>query len=172
MTGDVGQACWRWWRKLTDVNSGRMRADLARLRRAEGSVAALGVAAVHDLHHGLRGAGHDLRREPDRLALIALALAQVRTSTRLPAARAMGQGDPPALSEIRFTTLIRAHEPEALITPLRRALRGFGQGADVARLATDLRWWSEATRARWCFEYYGAGAAAPEPDTTPEETEA
>jgi len=74
----------------------------------------------------------------------------------------MGRGKPKALNEIRFTSLIQARKAHDLIAPLRRALRATGQGADVARLASDLYWWTDRTRANWCFDYYGAPDEAPE----------
>jgi CRISPR system Cascade subunit CasB len=94
----------------------------------------------------------------------------------------MGQGDPKPLSPLRFDRLIRSTDPEALTTQMRRALAVVGHRANVAQLAQDLRWWNDATRARWCFDYYGASFAAPDADTSgadradkadrPEETEA
>lgn len=164
MSDELGQACWNWWHQLTAVNSGQNRADLARLRRADGAVTALMIAAVHDLNDRLKATGHDLRQQPDRLALIALSLAQIKIDARQTVARRMGQGKPPALSGIRFNALIRAREPQVLITPLRRALRVMAHKGNVARLSTDLYWWNDTTRARWCFDYYGAEA----PDTSEE----
>lgn len=161
MSDDIGKICLSWWAKLTSVNNSAMRADLARLRRADGVLSGLAVSAMHDLNSSLYAAGHGLKNQPERLALIALLLAQVKTSTQDSAARRMG-GNPPALSGIRFTALIRTTDPAVLIVPMRRALRVIGQGANVARLATDLYWWNDATRARWCFDYYGASAVAPE----------
>ena len=164
MSDELGQTCRNWWHQLTSVSTGQNRADLARLRRADGVVAVLMIAAVHDLNDRLKATRHDLRQQPDRLALIALSLAQIKTETRQTVARRMGQGGPPALSGIRFNALIRAREPQTLITPLRRALRVTGHVGNVALLSTDLYWWSDTTRARWCFDYYGAEA----PDTLEE----
>jgi CRISPR system Cascade subunit CasB len=70
---------------------------------------------------------------------------------------------------MRFQTLIRTEKPADLIRPLRRALIQIDQSANVAALARDLFYWGEATRNRWCFDYYGAAVTAPEPV---EETEA
>ena len=163
MSDDIGSVCAKWWARLTAVNSGQMRADLARLRRTASPAEALGIAAVHELNHRLAAIGHDLKRRPETLVLIALALAEVKTSTP---SHAAGRMRHKRLSDIRFSTLIRATDPAALITPLRRALRVVGQEASVPALARDLYWWSDATRARWCFDYYGAQDAAPNPEET------
>lgn len=172
MSDDIGKICFGWWTGLTAVNKGHMRADLARLKRVGTVAEALAVSASHDLNKRLHVAGYGLQSRPDRLALIALTLAQVKDNAAQPAARKMGQGDPKALSGIRFNALIRATDPADLVAPLRRALRSVGQGANVARLATDLYWWNDAIRARWCFDYYGAHDAAPQTVTPSEETEA
>jgi len=171
-SGDFGTICMAWWRGLTDPSIGRSRADLARLRRAGGAVDALAIRAVHDLNRKLAAAGHDMRSAPDKLALIAQVLAQVKEHTGQRLAQRMGQGDPKPLSEIRFDRLIRTRDPAELATQLRRALAVVGQGANVARLAQDLRWWTDATRASWCFDYYGASQAAPDAEQKSEESEA
>lgn len=171
-SGDFGTICLGWWRLITDRNIGRSRADLARLKRSGGVVDALAIKAVHDLNRKLAAAGHDMRHSPDRLALIALTLAQVKEHTGARLAQRMGHGEPKPLSEIRFDRLIRTHDPTELATQLRRALAVVGQEANVARLAQDLRWWCDATRASWCFDYYGASHAAPETEQMSEESEA
>ena len=64
--------------------------------------------------------------------------------------------------------LIRAEEPE-LTAALRRAI-GMADGqCNVAALGQDLLDWSERTRMRWCFHYYGA--PAPQADAAPKTTE-
>ncbi len=177
-SGDFGTICLGWWRGLTDPSIGRSRADLARLKRAGGAVDVLAIRAVHELNRALAAAGHDMRSAPDRLALIAQVLAQVKEHTGQRLAQRMGQGDPKPLSEIRFDRLIRTRDltkPEELAelaTQLRRALAVVGPAANVARLAQDLRWWTDATRASWCFDYYGASQAAPTTEDMSEESEA
>lgn len=172
MSEDFGTICFGWWRVLTDKNIGRSRSELARLKRAEGEVDTLAIRAVHDLNRQLSAAGHDLRRWPERLVLVASTLAQVKEHTGERLAQRMGAGDPKALSEIRFDRLIRTHNPADLATQLRRGLAVVEQRANVARLARDLRFWGDATRAAWCFDYYGASQAAPESVRTSEEIEA
>ncbi len=149
----IGTVCYRWWTRLTNKSIGHLRADHARLRRADGMSAALVVEAVHVLHSDLCQVGCDLRNKPDVLALVALSLAQVKESGTKTTAKMMG-GNPPSISEIRFNTIIRTTEPADLIPLIRRALKVIGPFIDVNRLSTDLIWWNEATRARWCFDYY------------------
>ena len=172
MSEDFGGICLGWWRWLTDKNIGRSRSDLARLKRAGGEVDTLAIRAVHDLNLQLAAAGYGLRQQPGRLVLITGTLAQVKEHTGVRLAQHMGAGDPKALSEIRFDRLIRTHNPAELATQLRRALAVVEHRANVARLARDLLYWGDATRAAWCFDYYGASHAAPESVRTSEETEA
>ena len=169
---EFGTVCLCWWRHLSDRDVGESRADLAQLKRASSVMDALTIPAVHRLNRSLAAVGHDLRTRPDRLALIAMTLAQVGNHSGPSLARRMGQGDPKPLSTLRFDRLIRTRDVPGLATQLRRALAVTGQGANVARLAQDLRYWTDATRASWCFDYYGASQAAPEGTDLSQETEA
>ncbi len=164
-------ACLAWWGQVTNREIGRSRADLARLKRAASPLDALSLSTVHDLNRRLAAVGADLRLQPERLALIARVLAHVDIHDRATLAEGMGQGDPKPFSALRFDRLIRTTDSEALTTQLRRALAVVGHRANVAQLARDLRWWDDATRARWCFDYHGAHFAAPDKEPT-EETEA
>jgi CRISPR system Cascade subunit CasB len=158
----AGAVCARWWRvALADTGPGRMAR--AKLRRCETAAEAMAVAATHDLHMALREAGHDLTRRPDTLALVAVALANLRETDPADAATRFGAaaGDRRRLSEARFRELVRATEPGALIRPLRRALAIIDHRANAARLASDLFHWGESVRTDWCFRYYGAASAAP-----------
>ena len=128
---------------------------------------ALGISATHELNRRLVGAGHDLRQRrdgPDRLALIAVALAQVAQDRRETAAQRLGAGEPKTLSGLRFNALIRAKEPRRLMRPLVRALQVAEGAANVRRLAADLYWWNDKTRTDWCFDYHGASDARPIPE--------
>ncbi|MCY4050196.1 MAG: type I-E CRISPR-associated protein Cse2/CasB [Gammaproteobacteria bacterium] len=156
----IGKVCYNWWTRLIDKNSGYMRADHAQLRRADSTSTALVVETVHILHKDLCQVGCDLRNKPDLLALIALSLAQVPESGPETVAKMMG-GNPPSISGIRFNTIIRTTDPADLTPLIRRALRAIGSSVNVNQLSTDLIWWNEATRARWCFDYYGASSAIP-----------
>ena len=169
---DVGAICLGWWAYLTNREIGRSRADLARLKRAPNMAEALAIKAVHELNAKLAAGGYDLRHRPERLALIAMTLAQVKETTDARLAHRMGKEETKPLSEIRFDVLIRTKGSADLVAPLRRALAATGQTANVAALARDLFYWNDSTRAAWCFDYYGASDAAPEADKNPEETEA
>lgn len=160
----VGELGMRWWRNAIDADTGRARRTRAALRRADTPLAVLGVSAVHELHGALSEAGHGMHHRPDwpdRLAVIAVALAHVKDGRGAAAARRFGAGDPPPLSAIRFNALIRAEAPRDVMRPLVRALKVIDGGTDVRRLVKDLYWWNDRIRTEWCFEYYGATDAKP-----------
>ncbi len=160
MSEDVNGICTSWWKCEIVDEKGLARKTRAELRRADTPLKALEVQAVHRLNAALTAAGFGLRHDPARLALIAVALAQIKDHGPM-AAQAFGAGDPPALASIRFNTLIRATTPEALWRPLTRALAVIGGKAAPGALASDLFYWNEHTRTRWCFDYYGDTTAAP-----------
>jgi hypothetical protein len=76
-TPELSAICTGWWAELTNKDIGRSRAEWAQLRRAASLMDALMIPAVHRLHKRLAEADHDLQRQPDRLALVAMSLAQV-----------------------------------------------------------------------------------------------
>lgn len=160
-----GQIACNWWRENITCESGACRAARAKLRRAATPAEALAIPEPHRLYAAL-----NKKVAPDTLALIATSLAWIEKheSSKNSIAEAFGRktGDVRALSELRFQRLIRTETPAGLIPPLRRALTVVKKTADVARLAADLFYWDERTRTKWCFDYYGAPAAAP---ATPEE---
>ena len=160
----VGEIGMRWWRSAINADTGRTRRTRAELRRADTPLAVLGVSAVHDLNRALKDAGYGLHHRadgPDRLALIAVALAHVNEGRGAAAARRFGAGVPPPLSSIRFNSLIRTEAPRELIRPLVRALKIIGGSTDARKLTRDLYWWNERVRTNWCFDYYGATDAKP-----------
>ena len=167
MSGDslsVGEICYRWWRTAIAADTGRARKTRAELRRADTPLAILGVSAVHDLYRSLAEAGYDLRRQeegPDRLALLAVTLANLNEGKGAVAARRFGVGKSPPLSAIRFETIIRTEAPRDLIRPIVRALAIIDGRADLRALAQDLFCWDEETRASWCFDYHSASGARP-----------
>ena len=172
-TPSIAEVCKGWWDVCIAAETARARRSRAELQRAAGVTDALGVSATHELNRRLVRAGHDLRLQrdgPDRLALMAVALAQVEQDGRETAAQLFGAinskaGEPKKpLSGLRFNALIRAREPRQLMRPLVRALRIIKGGANVRRLAADLYWWNEKTRADWCFDYHGAADAKPTPE--------
>ena len=120
---------------------------------------------MHDLNAQLRAKG--FRPDADRLSLISIALAHISEAGELGLAAEFGRraakDRPRALSEQRFQALIRTTRHAELIAPLRRAM-AIVRGAHIAiaPMATDLFRWNENTRAKWCFQYFGAADAAPE----------
>ena len=159
---DIGTAALGWWKgTLSDSGPGRMAR--AKLRRCDSPAEALQVEATHRLHRAL---GDRLTQRADYLALIAVALANVKDSTPETAPARMGQ----ALSALRFQSLIRSEAPADLIRPLRRALAQIDHTANVAGLACDLFYWSDKTRNRWAFAYYGA--TIPQIIESPQESDA
>lgn len=165
----VGSTCMSWWGIHIAGDTGPARQARAQLRRAEGVTAALCLSATHDLNRRLIEAGHDLRRRrdgPERLALIAVALSHVNDHRNDSAAKRFGGGDPKPLSGIRFDALIRTKAPGQLLRPLARSLQLVDRTVNVARLATDLYWWSDRVRTDWCFDYHGAADAKPTSEET------
>ncbi len=154
-----------WWRNLGNRDDPAARARAARLRRAN-AVELLAERPVHDLAQALH-LGPD---QAQALVRVVQALAEVREGGP-GLARALGRGDPPALSRLRFEKLIRS-TPDEIGTAVRRALPMVGRACEPGRLGLDLMRWDETTRIRWAFDYFGA----PAPDTaetdTAEETEA
>ena len=161
-SGSVGDICLSWWQGEVGADTGRARKTRAELRRADTPIAVLGVSTVHDLNRELTDAGMHKRTDwPDRLSLIAVALAHVKEGQAETLARRFGAGDPPRLSRIRFNALIGTDRPRDLIRPLIRALAVAGGSANVRQLAQDLYWWGDRVRTDWCFEYYGSADAKP-----------
>ena len=169
-----GSVAAAWWHRAFHDGHGSGRANRARLRRCLTPVDAIAVEAVHDLNAQLRAAGH--RPPADRLALLAITLAHVEEDGGRHLAVLLGahsaKDAPRALSELRWQALIRITQPQELITPLRRALAVIRHTpVNVGALAGDLYLWSDATRTKWCFQYFGAGATAPEL-SSPEDSDA
>ena len=166
---DFGTICLNWWKVLTNKDIGQSRADLAQLKRANLVADALVIRSVHDLNKSLADGGYNMRRYPDRLALITMTLAQIKETDRLRLAQIMGLGERKPLSELRFDRLIRVQDPVELAVQLRRALAVVGHRANVARLSQDLFHWNDKTRADWCFDYYGASSVTTETDQSSKE---
>ena len=163
----VGDVCRNWWNSSIAAESGSARKARAELRRCVDPIDVLCFSITHDLNQRLIKAGYDLRRRrdgPDRLALVAAILAQVRANVSRSVAHIFGTNDLKTLSELRFNTLIREKEPRRLISPLARAIKLVKGTANVSKLATDLYWWNDRTRADWCFDYYGAASDKPKPE--------
>lgn len=159
-----GQIILGWWGvEIGDRQSSSARALAARLRRASG-VDALTEPAVHDLARRL-----NLRDGATLVRLVTL-LAEVRNHRSQTLAQCLG-GPEPALSALRFQRLMRTEGPD-LAPALRRAIAMADYACNVAALGEDLLFWSEATRTRWCFHYFGAAVPGPaEPDLSKEISE-
>jgi CRISPR system Cascade subunit CasB len=157
---DIGAVAKRWWRRTIrpDHESGRARAVRAMLRRAESPLDVVVVPEVHDLNHALAAAGRDLTRDADRLALVAVVLANLESDTPDRAAARMGgaHASRAPVSALRFQRLVRTRRPGELMRPLTRALAQIDHAANVRALSRDLLTWGERTRRNWCFDYYGA----------------
>lgn len=148
-----------WWHtRIGARDSSTARALAARLNRGEG-VDVLAERAVFELGRSL-----GLLEKPERLVPLVRVLAAVREDRGGPLARRLGQGEQPALSPLRFQRLLRA-EGEELTSLLRRALPMVARACDVGALGADLLDWSDRTRARWAFAYFGA---TPPASLTPE----
>ena len=150
-----------WWRQnlRPEEDTGRARALRARLRRAKGALEVLAEHEVHDLAAALPW----LRHRPEALVRVAQGLALVEGHSSESLARRLGQGDPPALSSLRFEKLVRC-EAADLTRALRRVLPMAGDVCNVARLGRDLIDWDHPERGddlrkRWYFDYFGASLA-------------
>ena len=157
---DHSQIIGAWWRTRVGArDSSAARALTARLNRGSG-VDILAERAVFDLARDLH-----LLSQPERLVPLVQVLAAVREDVGGPLPRRLGQGEPAALSPMRFQRMLRA-EGDELAAALRRALPMVGRSCNVGALGADLLHWSDATRARWAFAYFGATPpAALTPDT-------
>ena len=161
--GSFGAIAAEWWYSELGQGTGAGRMARAKLRRCDTPAEALGHGVVHRLHAALRSAGRDLTRDPERLALVAIILANIKENHSAEAAARFGElvGDRPRLSALRFQGLMRTAAPIDLIRPLRRALAQIDYQANVARLANDLLHWGDACRNNWCFKYYGGANEVP-----------
>lgn len=154
---NVSAVCHNWWRQHIDLDTGYARACRAHLRRARSPIEALGIEATHDLNTKLAAIEKSLRNSPGRLAVIVVALAHVNAAVEDPVASSFGikrGGDSRALSKVRFASLLKANMKELMVR-LPRALSLIDGKANVPRLSSDLFYWGDSVRERWCFEYYG-----------------
>lgn len=160
---EIGNTIYNWWwRNIGDRDQSHARALAARLRRA-GPVEVLAEAAVHELAKSL----HITDAGP--LVRLVQVLAEVRQNVSQTLAQRLG-GETPALSTLRFQRLMRA-EPDDLATALRRTVVMADRTCNVAVLGQDVLHWSDTTRSRWCFHYFGAAPpdALKSPDDMNEE---
>jgi CRISPR type I-E-associated protein CasB/Cse2 len=167
-----------WWQELSFERSagglrragGAKRAALAKLRRAEGPIDALAEPEAIGLYRRLRTA--DPKVDPDRVATLAVALANLRpelenlrSDRRVPqvfARKSLDDPDSASLSEARFRRLLQADGAE-LLDAFRRLVRLLDGRAEPRSLADGILHWSDRMRQRWIFEYYGVAIATPQP---------
>lgn len=149
--GPGGIALGWWAQNIGARDRPAAKALSARLRRAA-PVAVLCEPAVHELARKLGiGAG-----QAYRLVQLVSLLAELRENDGAPLARRLG-GTDPVLSPLRFERLMRA-EGDALTAQLRRAIGMADRRCNISVLANDILHWGDGTRARWCFQYFGADA--------------
>ena len=184
------QAVLTWWRALYPDEKTGWRGDAgarASLRRADSPFQVLLLPACQDLLKLLRDKGvspaqmHDAHLK--RLAVAAAVICECRDDrmASMPLARALGApaaGERAALSPQRFQALMAAmdrSEGAEQMTALRRALAlAKDTPFNVRSLVRDLLWFSDQTRIRWTFDYYGTSReqSPPAPLSEPEESPA
>ena len=177
--GHVAAAARGWWRDLqpTETQKGD-RAALARLRRSASPRDAMVEPATLALFRRL---GLNSPRKLPKAAVIAMTLAHVREDEapgeekkrRHPIRRVgrptMENEDDAIMKPIRFRRLLACRDDDdQALDELAREMRRFvalaGKKLDVGELAASLFFWNDRTRARWAFEYFAAGQAAPRTD--------
>lgn len=142
-----------WWRReLGDRQSPSARALAARLRRAT-AIEALSEGAVQRLAQRLD------TRDGERIHRLVTVLAHLREDAGQSLARKLGETRRDDGPNLRFQNLMRA-EGEALRMALIRVLPMVGSACNAGALGADLFFWSDSTRARWTFDYFGASAPA------------
>jgi CRISPR system Cascade subunit CasB len=153
-----------WWKHVLNADNGAARKARAQLRRASSPAEVLAIEVTHVLNDRLRKANPDWdfskRRKPERLALIAATVANADGPVTATLASLFGRktGDNPALSHLRFQRILHAGDDWTLTVRLCRALPIVGRKANLAELGSDLFYWGDPVRSRWCFDYFGAPA--------------
>jgi len=171
-----GSSARNWW---TLMQPGAPRPDpgsLAQLRRAATPAEALILPATFDLAERL-GISEG---EWEVLGAIAATLSHVRIDVpkqRMAALLGEKVGESHRLSPLRFQKLMQADGWETRMAALRRAIALAEHRGNISDLAESLLDWSEKTRTRWTFAYFGARSldamaapsAAPDPIKPTEE---
>lgn len=177
---DVAGAARGWWRNLQPDPGGHQgdRGALARLRRATSLAEVLAEEASFDLWRRLPTDRRQPKRLP-RMAVVAHVLAYVREDRSqgengrpLRAIEAVGRcsaedAHSAILKPLRFRRLLAAREDDELMRDMRRLVALADGRINVGDLGASLFFWNDATRTRWAFNYYAAGAAAPRFDDQP-----
>lgn len=178
---EVGPVIRDWWAgALADRQTGAARALSARVRRNT-PIEVLAEPQVQELHNRLYEAT-GIGRDADRLLRLVRVLAELRGSSNVTLAKAIGNSRrengkfKESETHSRFQKLMRA-EGDELTTALIRAIRSLGpvdgRSCAIAALGRDLWFWTDSARARWTFDYFGApipGSLDDAPQTDTEET--
>jgi CRISPR system Cascade subunit CasB len=173
--GQLAGIAREWWREMQpDGDRKGDRAALARLRRAPTAVEALVDPKAVELCRRLGVTANSRFPSAGRVAALAAVLAHVREEAAGDRARRprmmelvgpLGTKDDALsgakLKEIRFRALLGVREDDELLISMRRLVALAGEIANIKDLARAMLNWSEATRTRWTFDYYGAATAAP-----------
>ncbi|MDE2743050.1 MAG: type I-E CRISPR-associated protein Cse2/CasB [Gemmatimonadota bacterium] len=159
-----------WWKPLHSDHGDR--GAKARLKRCKSVLDALLEPETHKLIAKVHGKGY---ASETNLAVLALTLARVKPAeqpTRFPKfATVLGHtrdnkipkdNDPPRLSPMRFSALLRAgadKDKDRFAQALRRALAILGDTPfDMRRFVLDILFFNDQTQRNtqrnWTFEYY------------------
>ena len=161
---EIREAVFEWWRtNLGDRETNPAARGLAaRVRRAY-TVEILAEPTVHSLARDLRLGNSE--HDANCLIRIASVLAEVRTNGTTRFAARLGKAE--AMSLSRFERLIRSGRHD-VATAIRRSLPMIDRQCNVGWLGSDLLFWNDRIRTRWCFEYFGSNP--PSQHTTEETT--
>jgi CRISPR system Cascade subunit CasB len=145
-----------WWKRLMSSSDGSKRAARAELRRCTTPLDALAIHDTLDLYRQLRAVHGWVK--PDRVAILAVVLAQLKEASQEPIAKALGRKifgdkDSAVMSEARFRRLLQADDDE-LLDQFRRAIRLLKNEANPESIALTILNWGDETRRRFIFDYY------------------
>jgi CRISPR system Cascade subunit CasB len=137
-----------WWLGLE-----RDRGTRAELRRCGTALQVTQVPGFHQLRAQLLQAGLSRQQvDSSGLAVVAGALSGLKNSGEKSPPVAFSDGEPAAVSPLRFRQLLEAREADELLLRLRRVLP-LASGIDALQLAFDAFHWSDEIRKRWVYAY-------------------
>lgn len=146
---EAGRALLSWWESLQDDRGAR-----AELRRCKSPDEVAITASFQRLCQTLRPAFSNEHGWEGRLAAIAGLAAQVRKNTPGRSfAVQMTEGNPPAVSELRFRRLLQRERAD-LYPALIRVLRMLDNEADILDLANAVYYWGKGLKKRWAADYF------------------
>jgi CRISPR system Cascade subunit CasB len=146
-----------WWHGLNDDRGAR-----AELRRCETPLDVMLTPAFHAARARMLNAGLNDAHEPirTRIAMVVGLAAHIepklpeasgKASTRSPA-KAFSEGDPPAVSPLRFRRILAAQDDTELYRLIRRVLP-LAPAVNFLALADDVLGWRDDIRKRWVYAY-------------------